>query len=734
MLSINDTTATITGLLPQTTYDYYIRSKCGTAFSPWVGPFSFTTTVACPAPSNFVGTIGTTWAALEWQSNGLNTDFFYILDSAGVTPATGTILMGTGDSAYVGGLYPNTTYTAYIANDCGADTSSLSPAITFTTLCEALVAPYVEPFTSFNAGIAGPSLTNCWNIGIGTSSASFRWETEDASGVNENSSDTGPFWDNSSFGTAGGKYLFLETSFGTTGDSAFLQSPLVNIDNLSNPGAIFYYHRYGATMGDMRVDIFNGLSWDIGVWSITGGQQQTAGSDPWIIASIPLNAYSGDIAVRFVGFKGTSFNGDMSIDDLSIQDASPCAFPTATFATALSSTEAQLSWTAGNASATAWLMGYINTDDTAATMNYSMVSNDTVNLSGLMPFTNYQFMVAEMCTSGDTSWFTPSFAFTTMRAPYWLYDFAVSPTTNGWNEQDGRLTDSTTFTSFTASNWITDGMSNNGTTGAYRVNFPTSSTANYEWIISPSIDLGTSMNFELRWQSALTTSSGILNGALSPDDSIMVVISTDNGTTWSRSGIIAVQDMNSGLTANPSMNTASLATYSGVVKVGFYMKSNATSTAAADYFIDNVEIREIPSCADIVGSTAYNSDVTGTTATISWSANGATNFDVEYGIAGYTPGSGTMTSTTDTFMVLTGLSGATSYNAYVRQNCGGGDLGAWSYPTSFRTNIVPNWLEGFDLTYTSTLGWSEGKGRIADTTVFTSTSSNWGNDDFINAT
>ncbi|PKR79643.1 hypothetical protein CW751_14220, partial [Brumimicrobium salinarum] len=42
----------LTGLTPETDYDFYVRSDCGGGDeSTWVGPFSFSTPATCPAPS-----------------------------------------------------------------------------------------------------------------------------------------------------------------------------------------------------------------------------------------------------------------------------------------------------------------------------------------------------------------------------------------------------------------------------------------------------------------------------------------------------------------------------------------------------------------------------------------------------------------------------------------------------------------------------------------------------------
>jgi len=437
----NDTTYTFTGLSPQASYQYYIRSVCGGSPSVWAGPYSFSTTVSCPAPTNFGGSVGTTWAGIFWQSNGINTDYIYILDSAGVTTATGTIMNGVGDSLYVSGLYPNTAYTLYVANNCGADTSNWSGAVNFTTQCEIYTAPYFQNFNSIASGFTGT--LDCWNLGSGAAATSVQWQSRSGSTP---SSDTGP-----SSGNGGtGVYIFLETS-ASFDDTAYAVSPLINIDGLSNPEAAFFYHMYGASMGTLRVDVWNGSSWDLGVWSISG-QQHTSTTAAWTPATISLVGYSGDIAIRFAGNRNGSYTGDMAIDDFSLASPSPCAVPSNLGSWVNSGSSATIYWSAGDTLATNWVVQY----GPAGNANNSMlVSNDTVTLTGLGHSTLHYFLVGEICASGDTSWMVGPAQFQTWFAPNYLEDFNSGYT---WSEGKGRIADSTFFSSLVRACFKTSSM------------------------------------------------------------------------------------------------------------------------------------------------------------------------------------------------------------------------------------------------------------------------------------
>ncbi len=81
------------------------------------------------------------------------------------------------------------------------------------------------------------------------------------------------------------------------------------------------------------------------------------------------------------------------------------------------------------------------------------------------------------------------------------------------------------------------------------------------------------------------------------------------------------------------------------------------------------------------------SNVTNSTATISWTENGnATAWTLKYGLAGFDPDNeGTEVACTAATKELTGLDAYTSYDVYVKANCTTTDESAWSSVASFRT-------------------------------------------------
>ena len=86
-------------------------------------------------------------------------------------------------------------------------------------------------------------------------------------------------------------------------------------------------------------------------------------------------------------------------------------------------------------------------------------------------------------------------------------------------------------------------------------------------------------------------------------------------------------------------------------------------------------------------------------------AGTSTSWNIEWGPAGFTPGTGTMVMGATNPYSLTGLTPITGYSYYVQSDCGGGDLSFWSGPYTFLTAcgiIAPNWVDDVELHANST--------------------------------
>ncbi|XP_014065463.1 MAM domain-containing glycosylphosphatidylinositol anchor protein 1 [Salmo salar] len=135
------------------------------------------------------------------------------------------------------------------------------------------------------------------------------------------SSNTGPEMDRS--GTKEGCYMYIEASRPRVlGDTARLLSPLYNVTAARGPkgsGRLpycisFFYHMKGKQIGtlDVWLRVKSIASVDTKVWSLIGNQ----GPD-WNQANIIVNP-SGPFQVVFQAIRGSGYEGDIAIDDVSV--------------------------------------------------------------------------------------------------------------------------------------------------------------------------------------------------------------------------------------------------------------------------------------------------------------------------------------------------------------------------------------------------------------------------------
>ena len=185
-----------------------------------------------------------------------------------------------------------------------------------------------------------------------------------------------------------------------------------------NTDVEFYYHMYGASMGNLYVQINDGSGWT--TLDTLAGQQQTAGSDSFQLRVVPMRNYTGTVSIKFLGERGSSFTSDMAIDEISVvMNGNPsCLSPTALTASNISATGATLSWTAGNS-------GYSNHVIEYGPAGFAQGSCNVVTsfgpplwfLTGLSPNTAYEYYVIEVCGNGGQSVPSARFSFTTAPAP-----------------------------------------------------------------------------------------------------------------------------------------------------------------------------------------------------------------------------------------------------------------------------------------------------------------------------
>ena len=387
---------------------------------------------------------------------------------------------------------------------------------------------------------------------------------------------------------------------------------------------------------------------------------------------------------------------------VTIGAAPACAPPTALGVANVSTTTASLTFTAGNGTATNYIVQYgptgFNPALPSSTTNVYTTVNSTnlsVPVTGLTANSTYQFYVTKDCGSGQTSQIAGPFSFTTLCvAPIYATLPLSESFENTWASGCGTQDIPTTSwrnTPVTGNNsWRRD---DDGTSAAW-----TSPTA---YIYTPVSSQGThSARFHSGWVTAGTMGTLDLYVNLSPagakrlsfdvnnsagSDSLVVQLSTDGGQTFSR-----------------------LAGY-GVTGAGFVSQVvNITSTSATavirfrgrgdygsnDIGLDNIVLQSATGCL-----TPANLTVTGTTATtasVSWLTGGTGTYSVLYGPTGFNPALPSSTTNVYTTVTgitappytITGLTASTAYQFYVLQNCSSTTASGLAGPAAFTTACV----------------------------------------------
>ncbi|MGB0177572.1 MAG: S8 family serine peptidase, partial [Owenweeksia sp.] len=139
--------------------------------------------------------------------------------------------------------------------------------------------PYSQNFETFsNCGTSSNcDQTNC-NLSSGWFNPSngvsddIDWRTNNGSTP---SNQTGPSVDHNP-GSGIGRYLYLEASGDCDSNEAILMSPCIDLSGANSPLLDFWYHMFGANMGTLNVDIFDGSEWYYNVIPTISGNQGTA--------------------------------------------------------------------------------------------------------------------------------------------------------------------------------------------------------------------------------------------------------------------------------------------------------------------------------------------------------------------------------------------------------------------------------------------------------------------------
>lgn len=376
-----------------------------------------------------------------------------------------------------------------------------------------------------------------------------------------------------------------------------------------------------------------------------------------------------------------------AVDNYSIQTNSAATAgidaPTSIAATPAGSRQMSLQWTKNEEAHNILLVYSANpittepTQGTAYTAGDTWVTGETVLYAGsstsyaqtgLLPYTMYYYKVWSIDELNYYSTSINTSKRTYYEAPYIQHFLASAGLPTEWTASGG-------FRQFNL----------NGVHNTYRLSntiYPNTTSS----VTSPNIQLTANpcrLLFDYRKMN--TNDYPSVYSPFQPNDSLNVEISTDHGLTFQT--IYSINASNHYNTTNYRGIIVDLSAWSNQVVMLRFKAINSTNFTSYWIDIDDVIVEETPSCAypalPLISSLSYNS------ASFTWQGAGS-NWQLEYGPSGFVHGTGVyLNGVISNTATLTGLSGSTTYDVYVRKDCGAGVFSDWSDYASFTTRCNP---------------------------------------------
>jgi gliding motility-associated-like protein len=414
-----------------------------------------------------------------------------------------------------------------------------------------------------------------------------------------------------------------------------------------------------------------------------------------------------------------------------------CLPPTALTATVITTTGATLGWTANGG--TAWNVYVVPTGSPAPTgatvPTYANITTNPLVITGLSPFTTYQYYVSTYCSSTSASTWAGPFSFTTLPT-------CLIPTT-------------VTTTAITATT-VTVGWTNTGTATSWNClalpcGSPAPTAATAGWVVAPTnpfvmtgLNPGTCYDFYVRgvcsptdsspWSApkSATTFPGCGGGFFDTggaaanygnnENSVITICPTNPGdivtvtftafdTEANWDGLYVFDGNSVAAPQIPSTNPAGnvpgglAGSYWGTAIPGPFVASSASGCLTFRFRSDaggvragwtaNVTCGPPPPCAKPQTLTVTN--ITPTSALLGWTQplnpNGsqATAWQVlvlPCGSPAPTAATTGWSTTATNSFTAAGLNPATCYNFYVRAACSPTEVSLWAGPKAFTTLLI----------------------------------------------
>ena len=372
----------------------------------------------------------------------------------------------------------------------------------------------------------------------------------------------------------------------------------------------------------------------------------------------------------------------------SYQTPPTCPTPGLADAQNITDSQASFSWTE-NGSATNWVLQYSTSEEFTNATSVNVQDTPAKAINDFQPLTTYYVRVKADCGEGDQSQWSNVISFSTTAVAQnvgdgWSDDF--EGTTCGWELINGTITNA----------WAWGTATNNGGTHALYVsndggttNAYTNTNAAMVYATKLLSFADGKYEFTYDWNGNGESSWDYMRVALVPA-SVTLTAGTSTPSVPSGSfydnlptGWIA---LDGGSKLNLATAWQSISATVNVTAGNYYMVlawrndgSGGTNPPAA---VDNVSITKVTCDQDVTDLAV--SEITTTSATLSWNGGEATQWQVAYSTASNFEGATEEVVSTASYN-MSGLLTSTMYYVKVRAYCGGEDFGSWCQAISFAT-------------------------------------------------
>ena len=393
------TTYNAAGLNQLTTYYLHVRTNCVQGNTSGWTTISFTTTITpCIAPTGLAAANVTHNSAnLSWNAQGSNT-FEYVLDQTASDP----LILGIPTTLTTYNpttLSPSTTYYLHVRTDCSGANFSPWTTISFTTT----IAPCDAPTGLTASNISQNTAELSWNTQAGSTYeyAVDQVSTDPASGT----AITDTFYNASGLNAATTYYLHVRTHCAQGNTSGWTTIPFTTLPEPCDAPT-------GLTIANTTQNTSD-LSWNVqGGNSFEYVLNQTA-SNPASGTATTANSYSASglnaSTTYYFHVRTNCGNGNFS-DWTTVSfttDDAPCIAPAGLTVSNITSSSANLNWTAQAGNTFQYVLNQTSTNPNAGG---TATSNNTFAAATLNSSSTYFFHVRTDCGNGNFSdWSTVSF-------------------------------------------------------------------------------------------------------------------------------------------------------------------------------------------------------------------------------------------------------------------------------------------------------------------------------------